>query len=75
MAQRPFASHTVQFSTGKWSENSGLSQRRRPLGLQPLVATNQVSVATILVQMPYNQTLSFGCVLSTLQENDNVTTT
>ena len=63
MAQRPFASHTVQFAS-KWSEN-----RRRPLALEPL-ASQTVSVATILIQMPQNQTLSFGCVLSTLQEND-----
>ena len=63
MAQRPFASHTVQFAS-KWSEN-----RRRPLALEPL-ASQTVSVATILIQMPHNQTLSFGCVLSSLQEND-----
>ena len=69
MAQRPFASHTVQFSSHKWSEN-----RRAPLALEPL-AEGTASVATILIQMPYNQTLSFGCVLSTLQENQMNATT
>ena len=34
----------------------------RPLAIEPL-AKNVASVATILVQMPQSQTMSFGCVL------------
>ena len=104
MAQRPFASHTVQFSkpneiclkSSKLLENSAsLPQTKRPLSkrlkevknsseeainllpinneppvicINPLaiepLSVNHISVATVLVQMPQNQSLSFGCVLT-----------
>lgn len=111
MAQRPFASHTVQFangntaiitnSSGAASNRGGESRYRMfdaksqpnnkkkllvhhhpeetmnllqqqsvvesncisPLAIEPLAQSN-VAVATILIQMPQNQSICFGCVLT-----------
>ena len=74
MAQRPFASHTVQFHS-KWSENSRRSLLLRPLALEPLASGRGASITTILIQMPHNQTLSFGCVLSTEESTNQISST
>lgn len=108
MAQRPFASHTVQFANGNTTltaaaaapssnresryrtvfegkskkklmvhhpeEAMNLLQNQQqsnelisisPLAIEPLaVGGGQAAVATILIQMPQNQSLCFGCVLT-----------